>query len=322
MNTIRALVFCLVALVPALSARAFTVDTSPSTPTNVTGLWWNANESGWGVNFIQESNIVFMTMFTYDANGTPTWYVASNCAVSGSGCSGDLYRVTGGTPATRAWVSGKTAVAKVGSFSVTFFDNSNASLSYSIDGVGTTRNMTRQMFAASTPPPPPPNDQLSKTQQLLGGTWSYTYTIISTYTDRMSFTSITGPTDGVYVAIGTDSFGSPVGGDYDPDLGHWLVLDPGIIIDEVYVFDFSDLNHVAGCYYQINPPGSSNFSKCYAMLGSRSPPKARMQQPLGDRLLQEEARAGEVASLGKAAPASGPREVMQAYQRARARMMQ
>lgn len=137
----------------------------------------------------------------------------------------------------------------------------------------------------------------------------------------MSFTSITGPTDGLYVAIGTDSFGSPVGGDYDPDLGHWLALDPGIIIDEAYVFDFSDLNHVSGCYYLINPPGSSNLSKCYAMSGFRSPPKAMALEPLGERFMQEQARASEAKALEQAQPSTASREVLQAYQRARQKLM-
>jgi hypothetical protein len=322
MGPIRALVIGFFALASAFSAAAFTVDTSPTTPTNVTGLWWNPNESGWGINLIQESNIVFMTMFTYDGNGTPTWFVASSCAVSAGGCTGDLYRVSGGTQATRPWVSGRTAVATVGSFAVTFFDNSNASITYSIDGVSSSRNVVRQIFAgSSTPPPPPPNDQLAKTQQLLGGTWSFTYTIISTYTDRMSFSSITGPgSTGLYVAIGTDSFGSPVGGDYDPTLNEWLALDPGIIIDQAYVFNFSDLNHVSGCYYQINPPGSSNFSRCYSMSGSRSPPKAATFRALGERLIEEQGRTEEVKILETGQVAPVPRQLLEAYARARERL--
>jgi len=104
MRPFRALFLVTLALLSVTPARAFTIDTGSTTPTNVTGLWWNPNESGWGLNLIQESNIVFMTMFTYDANGTPTWYVASSCAVSGSGCSGDLYRVSGGSQATSTWV--------------------------------------------------------------------------------------------------------------------------------------------------------------------------------------------------------------------------
>src|SRR5690242_9582277 len=59
------------------------------------GLWWNPNESGWGIHFTQRGNTMFAAWYTYDASGAPKWYVASSCAVSGNGCSGSLYQVTG-----------------------------------------------------------------------------------------------------------------------------------------------------------------------------------------------------------------------------------
>ena len=34
---------------------------------NYTALWWNPAESGWGVNFNHQGNILFGTLFTYDA---------------------------------------------------------------------------------------------------------------------------------------------------------------------------------------------------------------------------------------------------------------
>jgi hypothetical protein len=55
-----------------LAARA-TVDTSD--------LWWNANESGWGINFQQQDGIAFATLFTYGKDGQPKWYSASDLRV-------------------------------------------------------------------------------------------------------------------------------------------------------------------------------------------------------------------------------------------------
>lgn len=45
---------------------------------DVTGLWYNPNESGWGMNVIQQSSTLFITMFVYGTDGRPTWYVASD----------------------------------------------------------------------------------------------------------------------------------------------------------------------------------------------------------------------------------------------------
>ena len=43
-----------------------------------TALWWNPAENGWGVNFTHQGNILFATLFTYDANRAPLWLVMSN----------------------------------------------------------------------------------------------------------------------------------------------------------------------------------------------------------------------------------------------------
>src|SRR4029077_19170889 len=43
--------------------------------TNHTALWWNAAESGWGINVNHQGNIVFATLFTYDDSGAPLWLV-------------------------------------------------------------------------------------------------------------------------------------------------------------------------------------------------------------------------------------------------------
>jgi hypothetical protein len=33
------------------------------------GIWWNASESGWGLNVAQQGNVLFATWFTYDTSG-------------------------------------------------------------------------------------------------------------------------------------------------------------------------------------------------------------------------------------------------------------
>ena len=41
--------------------------------TNYQDLWWTDTESGWGLNITQQSDVIFATWFTYDANGDPLW---------------------------------------------------------------------------------------------------------------------------------------------------------------------------------------------------------------------------------------------------------
>lgn len=116
----------------------------------------------------------------------------------------------------------------------------------------------------------PPNKVNS--EKLLGGVWTFLYTIISTFSDQYSFQSVdSSPSaSGECFVEGTDAYGGPVAGGYDPNLGMWAVLDPSIIIDKFYTFSFTGTNTIIGCYYQISPPGSTNLSACYPLTGSRA----------------------------------------------------
>jgi|GEM_PF-5941251 len=65
---------------------------------HLTGLWWNQNESGWGMSITQLDAMAFLAWYTYDSIGQPTWFVMSSCPLVGNGCTGDIYSVVGGTP--------------------------------------------------------------------------------------------------------------------------------------------------------------------------------------------------------------------------------
>ena len=126
-------------------ALPYTIDTAAS-PSPITGLWWNPNEPGWGTSFIQQYDVFFVTMFTYDAEGNPIWYVASNCAVAGAGCQGDLHKVTGGSMPTVTWNGSNRVVTPVGKIALNFTDNDNGSMTYSIDGYQVSKTITREVW--------------------------------------------------------------------------------------------------------------------------------------------------------------------------------
>jgi hypothetical protein len=66
--------------------------------------------------------------------------------VSGNGCSGDLYQVTGGSALTAAWNGLNIVVTKVGAATFAFTAANNGSMSYSINGVTGNRVITRLGF--------------------------------------------------------------------------------------------------------------------------------------------------------------------------------
>ncbi|MBN8477578.1 MAG: hypothetical protein J0L91_01290 [Burkholderiales bacterium] len=43
---------------------------------DISDIWWPNDEPGWGIQFVQNADIAFATMYVYDASGRPTFYVA------------------------------------------------------------------------------------------------------------------------------------------------------------------------------------------------------------------------------------------------------
>jgi hypothetical protein len=121
---------------------------------NVQDLWYNApaeSEPGWGLNIAQQGEIAFATLFTYAANGRGLWLVMprGDPIASGEGFSGPLYRTSGPPFNASPWVPiGFTAV---GTMTVTFSNGNAGTLTYTVDGVSVTKQITRQVFSAPLP---------------------------------------------------------------------------------------------------------------------------------------------------------------------------
>jgi hypothetical protein len=126
---------------------------SRATATNYQDLWWNSAESGWGINVTHQDNILFATLFTYDASGRDLWLVmsAGNRQADGS-YSGDLYRTTGppfnANPFTPI---GPGNVTTVGTMRLRFTDGNNGVLTYTYNGAQVTKSITRQLFSSPVP---------------------------------------------------------------------------------------------------------------------------------------------------------------------------
>lgn len=114
-------------------------------------LWWNPSESGWGINFIQQFDTIFATMFVYGADGKTSWYVGSSMVTTPADSSrftGDLYETTGpwfGTTFNPASV----VVRKVGTITFTATPGAlgtTGNLAYSVDGVDVIKSIQRQTW--------------------------------------------------------------------------------------------------------------------------------------------------------------------------------
>jgi len=116
---------------------------------NFQDLWWSApagSEAGWGINLIEQGNVIFATWFTYDTDGSPLW-LAGTATNTGAGVyAGTLYRATG--PAFNAVPFSPAAVRStaVGSITLTFSDGDRAQFDYSVDGVVQRKSITREVL--------------------------------------------------------------------------------------------------------------------------------------------------------------------------------
>ena len=129
----------------ALVAFGFSLPAAASTSgVDYTDLWYDPNESAWGINLIQQGGTIFATVFVYGPDRTPHWFVASEMSGGGNGYSGVLYQTSG--PAFNGpWTGGVTA-PPVGSISVNFSSPNTGTLSYTASGSSVTKSIQRQTF--------------------------------------------------------------------------------------------------------------------------------------------------------------------------------
>jgi hypothetical protein len=114
-------------------------------PENHTGMWWNAAESGWGVNFSHQGDLVFATLFAYASDGRPLWVVMPEGRREGESetFAGPLYRVTGSPLA--ASTPPPVVASAVGDMRVTF-SGDTATLEYVLGGSPVVKVIRKQVF--------------------------------------------------------------------------------------------------------------------------------------------------------------------------------
>jgi len=116
---------------------------------NFTDLWWNSSEPGWGLNLNHQGEILFATLYNYDASGAPVWFFMSNGARQADGAyQGTLYRANGPPFNSPSW--GTYNPISVGSMRITFSSGSAGQVVYSVNGVSVTKNITRYQFSTPT----------------------------------------------------------------------------------------------------------------------------------------------------------------------------
>lgn len=122
---------------------------------DVSDLWWNPSESGWGINMIMQYDTIFATLFVYGADGRSHWYVASNMTTTGAPAdvpqhfSGRLYETTGPVVTSATFNPSAVGVRDVGQIDFEYVRPSNGTITYTVDGMTVSKHVVRQTW--STP---------------------------------------------------------------------------------------------------------------------------------------------------------------------------
>ena len=119
---------------------------SASTNTSeITDMWWNPAESGWGVNIILQNGVAFATFFAYDTNHNPVWYTAPLYYQGNFVWSGALY-ATNGPWFGGSFPTGSATIRQAGTATFSVLALNQATLAYSVDGVPVTKTVQRQTW--------------------------------------------------------------------------------------------------------------------------------------------------------------------------------
>ena len=123
-----------------------------------TDLWWIATESGWGVNVIEEGDVLFTTFFIYGANGQSKWYSTSlvfsgmSQNLDGSGrYTGTIYESRGPGFGAGAFNPGAVTYNAVGTATLEVIGNRTAWLDFTINGVSGRKVLDRFTFRTNDP---------------------------------------------------------------------------------------------------------------------------------------------------------------------------
>ena len=133
-----------------LTAFALSSPAHAASGYDLTDQWWTPSEPGWGIDLVQQRDVIVAAIFVQGGDGRPAWYTA---ALQFQGLApqthemsylGDLYETTG--PAFWSVPYGGGLNRKVGTMSIVAPTMTTATLTYSVDGVAATKAIQRYSF--------------------------------------------------------------------------------------------------------------------------------------------------------------------------------
>lgn len=118
-------------------------------PRDMTDIYWNAAESGWGFSLSQHGDNMFGVFYHYRADGQPEFVTMSGGKfITPAYFEGDLHTATGPYFGNATFDPARVTAIPVGKLSITYCDTT-LELKYTINGVAQSKTLTRLLFGQS-----------------------------------------------------------------------------------------------------------------------------------------------------------------------------
>jgi hypothetical protein len=117
---------------------------------NYSDMWFNPNESGWGVTIADHETQLFAVWYTYDTDGAPLWFTVPGGTFNSNrtAFTGDLYRTTGPSY-TGPFNPAAVSRMKVGTASFQFTPGGPANFTWTIGSTTRTKQIQRLPFGSA-----------------------------------------------------------------------------------------------------------------------------------------------------------------------------
>jgi hypothetical protein len=129
----------------ALVVAGLAASAHAQSPVLKTAVWWNPQESGWGLFTFDQGSAVVPVWYSYDADGEPTWFLVPSTAQADGSFAGDVLQFTG---VPLAQIAGQAADPHrvVGHATARFEGDKRLVFDYSVDGQSRSKTLTRFDF--------------------------------------------------------------------------------------------------------------------------------------------------------------------------------
>ncbi len=115
---------------------------------NYTGLWWKADEPGWGLSLAHQGSTLFPTWYTYQSDGKPVWFSGGALVRQSDGAyRGPAYRIIG-QPFNLITGPVLTQATELGTFELRPRSDGALDFDYVIGAVNQSRRIERTLFGA------------------------------------------------------------------------------------------------------------------------------------------------------------------------------